>query len=224
MNYFAHGRRFVDDPYLLAGTAVPDWLCVSDRRTKVRAAQAQAACTHDDPRLAALARGIVQHHHDDAWFHGTEAFNTLQWQLARQVREVVGTDDSLRPSFLGHILVEILLDATLIAQSPPAIDDYYAAMRQVDPAFVQWGVQQLTPRPVERLALMVEGFCRERFLIDYGDDERLTYRLNQVMRRVGLGELPAAFSGMLPAARAQITAAAEALLAEASTAAAILNP
>ena len=32
MNYFAHGVRFLEDPYFLAGTAVPDWLSVVDRR------------------------------------------------------------------------------------------------------------------------------------------------------------------------------------------------
>ena len=27
--------------------------------------------------IAAMAQGIVQHHHDDAWFHATPAFNEL---------------------------------------------------------------------------------------------------------------------------------------------------
>ena len=28
MNYFAHALPFLDDPYLAAGTGVPDWLSV----------------------------------------------------------------------------------------------------------------------------------------------------------------------------------------------------
>ena len=36
MNYFAHGYAFLDDPYFLAGTAVPDWLSVIDRRMRAR--------------------------------------------------------------------------------------------------------------------------------------------------------------------------------------------
>ena len=28
MNYFAHAIRFLDDPYFLSGTALPDWLSV----------------------------------------------------------------------------------------------------------------------------------------------------------------------------------------------------
>ena len=41
MNYFAHGYAFVDDPWFLAGTAVPDWLNVSDRGVRVRERQAE---------------------------------------------------------------------------------------------------------------------------------------------------------------------------------------
>ena len=32
MNYFAHALPFLDRPYFVAGTAVPDWLTVADRR------------------------------------------------------------------------------------------------------------------------------------------------------------------------------------------------
>ena len=35
MNYFAHGLRFLNRPYFLAGTAVPDWLSVADRATRM---------------------------------------------------------------------------------------------------------------------------------------------------------------------------------------------
>ncbi len=36
MNYLSHGFRFVDDPYFVAGTALPDWMSVLDRRNRAR--------------------------------------------------------------------------------------------------------------------------------------------------------------------------------------------
>src|SRR5262245_50971039 len=36
MNYLAHGWRFVGQPYVLAGTAAPDWLSVIDRKIRLR--------------------------------------------------------------------------------------------------------------------------------------------------------------------------------------------
>src|SRR5262245_45831404 len=81
MNYFAHGRALINDPYFLAGTAVPDWLGVVDRRVRVRSALAEPHLASDDPRLARVAAGIVQHCRDDAWFHATRAFTELSLAL-----------------------------------------------------------------------------------------------------------------------------------------------
>ncbi len=68
--------------------------------------------------LAHIARGIVEHHRDDAWFHETPAFHELSWQFTSRVKEILPEDEGFRPSFLGHILVEILLDAELIRRAP----------------------------------------------------------------------------------------------------------
>jgi hypothetical protein len=197
MNYFAHGWRFIDDPYFLAGTALPDWLNVVDRKLRVRAKRAREFVDSPDPVVARLARGIVQHHADDDWFHGTPAFAELSLEFARRVRDALPVDDGFRPHFLGHILVEILLDAELIAEHPDALVTYYAAMDSLDGQRIAAAVAAIAPRPAENLATFVGLFSRERFLFDYADDAKLLFRLNQVMRRVGLPVLPAGFSHVL---------------------------
>lgn len=214
MNYFAHGFRFIDDPYFLAGTAVPDWLNVSDRRVRARSKHALTLVGDEDPRVAALVRGIVQHHRDDGWFHESAEFAQLSWKFTADVRDALPADDGLRPSFLGHILVEILLDASLIAENPQQLDEYYRAMAQVDGPLVQATVNRMAPRMAENLGRFVPLFVQERFLWDYLDDGKLCYRLNQVMRRVGLSTLPPAFRDLLPYARQQVTERRNLLLKE----------
>jgi hypothetical protein len=190
MNYFAHGRRFVDDPYFLAGTAVPDWLSVVDRRVRVRPAQAQMHAGSADPKLARVAAGIVQHHEDDGWFHNTRAFAELSLELCGLLRRRLPGDEGFRPHFLGHVLVEILLDAALIAEEPRRLDEYYRALDELDVQIIERAVAAISGRPAQNLAMFIELFSRERFLSDYLDDGKLLFRLNQVMRRVGLPQLP----------------------------------
>jgi hypothetical protein len=190
MNYFAHGRLFIHDPYFLAGTAVPDWLNVVDRRLRVRSKQARLFVDSSDATVSRLAAGIVQHHADDDWFHGTRAFAELSLELSRRLRGALPADDGFRPHFLGHILVEILLDAELIADDPAQLDAYYAAMDGLDGDAVAAALDKIAPRPAENLATFIGMFSRERFLFDYADDGKLLFRLNQVMRRVGLPVLP----------------------------------
>ena len=201
MNYFAHALPFLDHPYFVAGTAVPDWLSVIDRRMRVRSKTAQTLVPHADPRVADVAAGIVQHLHDDHWFHQTRAFAELNLQTTAAVREVLPHDDSFRPSFLGHILVEILLDAALIADAPDRLDAYYEALRNVDPQRVGDVVNQLATRPSELWPVFIPHFCAERFLYDYLEDAKLLARLNRVMRRVQLPPLPDEFLTILPGAR-----------------------
>src|SRR5690348_6772891 len=97
MNYFAHGLRWIDDPYVLAGTALPDWLNVVDRKTRVRSRQAVLHLESHDAIVALVARGVIQHHADDRWFHETEAFTSLSLEFCRQLRELLPADDGFRP-------------------------------------------------------------------------------------------------------------------------------
>jgi hypothetical protein len=205
MNYFAHGLPFVEDPYFLAGTAVPDWLNVADRGVRVRSKHAAPLVDAQDQQLAAVARGIVQHHRDDAWFHETAAFHETCWRLSLSVKQLLPSDEGFRPSFLGHVLVEILLDAALIAEHPQRLEAYYRALESVDGGRVQEAVNRMAPRTTARLGPLVPLFCRERFLWDYLEDVKLGRRLNQVMLRVNLPPLPESFVQVLPAARREVT-------------------
>ena len=217
MNYFAHGYRFLHQPYLLAGTAVPDWLSVVDRKVRARSKNAQSLINDSDPRVAAVALCIVQHHHDDAWFHQTRAFAELSWQFTVAIRDLLQADeqmpdDGFRPSFLGHILVELLLDAVLIEQSPGELQRYYAALETVDAELVQDTVNRIAARPANRLAEFIELFRQHQFLFDYTEDDKLLFRLNQVMRRVKLATLPDALTQVFGEFRTKVRQRATELL------------
>jgi hypothetical protein len=204
MNYLAHGWRFADQPYFLAGTAAPDWMSVIDRRNRLRSKVAQQFVDDPDPQLAAVARGIVQHHTDDAWFHQTAAFNELSLAFAVEVRDRLPGDEGFRPSFLGHILVELLLDSALAEDDPRRLDDYYAALVRLDPVCTEQAISKLAMQPTTRVAVLVPRFITERFLYDYREDGTLLTRLNHVMRRVGLPQLPLDLAEAFPSMRDRV--------------------
>lgn len=206
MNYFAHGYRFLDDPYFLVGTAIPDLLSVVDRKIRVRPRDCAPHVDGDDGVLPRVARGVAQHHADDAEFHASLAFAELSMQFSRRIKSVAPSDDGMRPHFLGHILVELLLDSSLIEDRPDRIEEYYRMFGEVEGWVVEEAVNRMQPRRTERLAVWITLFTRERFLCDYPDDRRLLRRLNQVMKRVKLDPLPESFCEMLPEARRDVRA------------------
>lgn len=218
MNYFAHGHLYTADAYFLSGTAVPDWLSLVDRKLRLRSRSAGPWVHDPDRRMASLAAGVVRHFHDDRWFHQTRAFAELSLQLTVAIRRVLPGDDGFRPSFLGHILVEILLDAALIAEDPTRLDAYYAALAAVDPQFVGAAVGRIAGRTAESLAPLIRGFCAERFLYDYAEDGKLLARLNRIMHRVQLPPLPDGMAAVLATARALVRPRRAELLAGLSSA------
>ncbi len=222
MNYFAHADPWLDDPECdpswLAGLAVPDWLSVVARRTKCRTKHVEPVLDDADPRVAALARGVAQHHADDAWFHEQPAFVELSLAFSRAIVEHCHEQTDLRASFLGHILVELLLDAVLIQRAPERLDRYYDLMGSLDGEWVATRIEALSGRSVGRLAEFVGKFSEMRFLADYAEDRLLVFRLNQVMSRVGLRHLPASFPDLLPAFRKQVAGRSEELMDDSNSA------
>lgn len=204
MNYFAHAMHFLDRPYFAAGTSVPDWLTVADRGTRVRPQSAERLANDPQSEIAAVARGVLQHIRDDRRFHQGRAFAELSLELTVAARETLRPEAGMQPAFLGHLLVEVLLDASLVAEAPARLEEYWETLDCVDPRLVEEVVNRLASRPTERLAEMISGFCRERILRDYLEDGKLFVRLNQVMRRVRLAPLPEGFRDLLPEARRRV--------------------
>ena len=93
-----------------------------------------------------------------------------------------------------------------------------ATLATIDAAAIQVAVNRIAARPTDRLAGFISLFCRERFLWDYSDDGKLLVRLNQVMRRVRLPQLPDSFGELLPAMRSTIRRRQTELLDQANAA------
>ena len=212
VNYFAHGLRFLDQPEFLAGTAVPDWLSVADRKVRVRPKLVRPVLEDAAPSETAIARGILQHFHDDDWFHSTRAFVLATASLTREFQQAYPDDDGMRTGFLGHIVTEMLLDSVLIGRDPSLLDEYYARLREVDAGAVQGVVNRAARNSTNRLAGVIEMFREIRFLYDYLEFPSLLGRLNQVLRRVKLQPLSDRALPVLENGHALVTERAHELL------------
>ncbi len=198
MNYLAHGFRFLDSPLMVAGTAVPDWLSVADRRVRVRSRRIHEHLDSLDADLRTIAEGMLQHLHDDDLFHRSVRFVMLEAELSLRFRRIMPDRFDHRPALLGHIVIELLLDDFIARQFSEVLDVYYAALSQVSELQIQEAVNAVATRTTDRLAGFVQQFRITKFLYDYADDTRLLGRLNQVMKRV---TLPSLDSDCLPVLR-----------------------
>ncbi|EMI42684.1 hypothetical protein [Rhodopirellula sp. SWK7] len=193
-------------------TGVPDFLSVIDRKIRARGRAAEPFLHSEDPVMRAVARGITAHISDDRWFHGGETFARMNLEFAVELRDRLPGDSGFRPSFVGHILIEMLLDSNYVIHQREWADRYYDLFDVVPMDAIADCVNRISGKPTEKIPSTLRRFADTRFLYDYADDTLLLMRLNQVMSRVGLAALPEEVRRWLPEARAEVLRNHERLL------------
>ena len=204
MNSFSHAFPFLDQPYMAVGCGVPDLLGAVDRRCRTRKKKAIPFMDHDDPIVAAVAKGVVQHHLDDHWFHTGSTFNRMNLAMAVELRKLFDDDQSMRSGFATHVLIEMFIDAWLQKNYPGKVEYYYDQVASVDAEQVQNAINLFATRPTKKFAPMLGKFLELKYIFDYVDDQRTIYRLNHVLRRVGLPELDDRIFEWLPSCRERV--------------------
>lgn len=217
MNSFAHALPFLDrdgDPEALyaIGCALPDWLGEADRGCRIRKKGASRFLEDSGSPISRLAAGVIRHIDDDRWFHAGTRFSELTLAFSVELRDLLVDDPGFRPGFLGHILIELLLDAHLSELYPEKLDRLYDRVGEVDARAIQNAVNRMATRPTEKLVNYFTLFIRERYLYDYVDDKRLIYRSNRVLQRVKLKPITDELDDWLPSARQRVYASAGELL------------
>lgn len=212
MNYLAHGYRFVDRPWVLVGTAVPDMMTIGDRRRRLRHHEVPVAAGLD-AASADLAEGLRAHFHDDGWFHASDAFREVTEAMAVRVRAAAG-ERRIRASVIAHVGMEMLLDAELMRRDPGLLRAYGLAFTRVHPDGVAERVGRWSRRPPLVLHRVMRFMSGASFLSSYVDDHGLLLRLSQVARRARLGALPASLIDEVPAMRALVRERADDLLSD----------
>lgn len=214
MNFLCHALPYLDRPVLAACTGIPDFLSVIDRKIRARGRMATPFLDSDDDVMRDVAGGIMKHIDDDRWFHGGETFVRMNLEFAVELRDLLPGDAGFRPTFLGHILIEMLLDANYLLFDRGIVDRYYGMFASLPVEAIESSVNTITGKPTDKIASTMKRFADVGFLYDYAEDETLLFRLNQVMKRVGLAQLDGAVQRWLPSARKQVLANHERLLSD----------
>lgn len=204
MNFLSHALPYLSTPVVAVATGTPDWLSVIDRKIRARRRLVMPHLDSPHRMLRDVARGILAHLDDDQWFHTSEAFVELNLRFAMQLREQLPGDEGFRPMFVGHVLIEVLLDALWIDEDRGHAEAYYQAVSDLDVAEFQDAVNVITGKPTDRLVEVIPRYVDSAFLYDYSDPERLLFRMNQVMSRVGLTRLPDRLVSWLVLARRDV--------------------
>ena len=184
---------------------MPDWLRVVDRKARVRAETARSFISAPDSITSEIALGIVQHLNDDLDFHSRPAFSAACSEITALINAKYTGQRKLRSAFLGHLLLELLLDAALAIEYPGYLREYFRVLETIDANEIERSVNLIIPEYGVNLTSFIASFREKKIIRDYLDDVSLVLRINQVLRRAGLEELSRNFVEILPCARSIVT-------------------
>jgi len=130
-----------------------------------------------------LLKGWKKHLLVDKIFHNTAFFFFHQHQLKVELKEVI-KDSPVKPFFLGHIALELILDHLLIAENKVDVSKLYHYLKQTSDKDIESFLYLNGLTHTERFFSFFESFKREQYLNNYIETKNITYSLKRICMRL----------------------------------------
>ncbi|MBC7400226.1 MAG: hypothetical protein H7289_09795 [Mucilaginibacter sp.] len=181
MNFLSHYYfdRNVTDCYFILGTVLPDLLKNADKNIILHPEKLQ----HSNPHIESIIKGWNKHLDVDRYFHSSDFFATHSHQLKKLLAPVI-EGSSVKPFFLGHIAVELIIDNLLLTTGKIKVDDFYDRLKECDNALIEEFLTEAGLNDTTRFFRFYEGFKRDGYLHTYSETEQIAYALKRICMRV----------------------------------------
>jgi acyl carrier protein phosphodiesterase len=183
MNYLTHFYFNTQQPvynsvseYFHFGVVFPDILSVYDRSLRFHSEDASGL--PDD-----FWMGIRNHLQMDIFFHKSEFFKTSYEQIRRHLTAAIPLQLDIRPFFLAHVIVEILLDHYLLNKNPDLALKFYSQLLKCDVKQIVTSTEKHFSLDLIGLGDLIHKFLVTRFLEGYIELNNLIYPVNRMLMR-----------------------------------------
>ncbi len=181
MNFLSHYYfdRCAADSYHVLGIVMPDLLKNADKAVVIHPEK----LSHTDHQIQSVINGWKKHLQVDRHFHNTEFFTYHSHQLKLALLPALA-GSPVKPFFLGHIALELILDNLLLTNRLISADEFY---RHLDNCADDTIRKFLTFNGVADTGVFIRfhtEFKRSRYLNTYTDTEQVAYALKRVCMRL----------------------------------------
>jgi hypothetical protein len=181
MNFLSHFYfdRDVTNCYLISGTVLPDLLKNADKTTILHPEKLQ----HEDKHVNSIITGWNRHLEVDRYFHSSDFFTTHSHQLKKLLAPVI-TGSPVKPFFLGHIAIELILDNLLLTTGKITVNNFYDHLKGCDNAIIDEFLASAGLKDTSRFFRFYEGFKKDEYLHTYSETQQIAYALKRICMRV----------------------------------------
>jgi hypothetical protein len=184
MNFLSHFYfdKHSGNPDLILGTVLPD-LIKNANKAWIMHPEKKKELFQQNEKLLSLLNGWNKHILVDKFFHASDFFYE-HTKIIRLAIVPLLEGSPVRPSFLSHIALELMLDSLLITEGIISTDDFYTHLQNADrnalTEFLKLNGLEDTPQ----FSKFLDKFIESAYLKSYSDPHHIIYALNRICMRL----------------------------------------
>ncbi|WP_442794876.1 ACP phosphodiesterase [Pelobium manganitolerans] len=184
MNFLSHYYfdKAKTNPLEIVGMLLPDLTRNADKSWNLHPEKLPAPVFGSKSQQAIML-GWQRHLKVDRVFHSSMFFRYHQHQLKLCIRESLnGTP--IKPFFVGHIGIELLLDSLLITQNKVNVNDFYRHLAKVDLDEIRRFLKLNHIHDVEKFCSYYQRFLAEKYIYTYADVNQISHAIKNICKRI----------------------------------------
>lgn len=184
MNFLSHFYfdRLEDNPYRIMGMVLPDLLKNANKDWMLRPEKNEHLFVHNDAHKSIL-EGWKRHLEVDRYFHSSDFFAAHTKALRLQILPFFVTSN-VRPSFVAHIALELMLDSLLLTELNLDSARFYTHLKNTEEKVLDEFLL-LNNIPDSYIFFgFLDNFIKSQYLESYRRTDDIMYAIGNICLRV----------------------------------------
>lgn len=184
MNFLSHFYfdRDTTNPELVLGCVLPDLVKNANKSWNIHP-EKKGHLFKDSDKLKSILTGWQRHLDVDRYFHSSDFFRD-HTQAIRKIIAPILTDSEVRPSFLAHISLELMLDSILLNLKKINAHHFYDQLAKVERESVKIFLELNKVTDTKKFFRFFDQFLEVNYLHSYSESGNLIYALNRICMRL----------------------------------------
>jgi len=181
MNFLSHFYfdRDCNDAYQVLGSVMPDLLRNADKEAKIKP---ERLPEQSDAAIKSLVAGWKKHIEIDRHFHSCDFFKYHAHQLKLLLTPAIA-GSNVKPFFLGHIALELILDNLLLTTNTVFADDFYDHLKNAEQINIS-AFLELNGVHSQKFLSFYALFIHEKYLHSYTKLDSVVHALKGICSRI----------------------------------------
>jgi hypothetical protein len=181
MNFLSHYYfdRDTTNCYHTLGTVLPDLLKNADKNIIIHPEKLH----HSKPVINDIISGWQKHLEVDRYFHSSDFFIARSHQLKKLLLPAI-EGSPVKPFFLGHIALELILDNLLLTTGKVSVNDFYDHLNSCNNEVIHEFLSFSGLKDTDVFFRFYEKFKKSRYLETYAETQQIAYALKRICMRV----------------------------------------